>query len=182
MQRRVRDSENEVSRTGYYGIMEYGAFGLTRTDFDAPVGSTTWTVWPYAFGNVSGTRPDENLGGSLGTATWNGVMVGFDTDRGARNTPFANTIIQGDATISVKDLDFLPDVNVEFTNIRNLSTGKGVRDMRWNDIYLRPDGSFKDSILNDDDYVEGAFFGSAHEEVGGVFKKNLYAGSFGAKR
>ena len=65
--------------------------------------------------------------------------------------------------------------------------------MRWNDIRLYDvsrigsyagvrDGDFIKGSRSSGDYIEGAFFGPEHQEVGGVFKRNFYAGAFGAKR
>ncbi len=159
--------ENAHSWGEYVGLMAHGSFGLRRLDRDAPSGS--WSAFPYAFGDA----PETNPGADLGTAVWNGVMMGFDTSGAAPGT------IQGDAAITV-DLGGFSTVDVAFTNVRNLDTGAAARDMRWNDIWLR-DGGF-DGYSSGDGYIEGAFFGPQHQEVGGVFKQDLYAGSFGAKR
>ena len=161
--------ENAYSWGEYVGVMEHGQFGLTRLDRDAPSGS--WSTFPYAFGNA----PETNPGADLGTAAWNGVMMGFDSSGAAPGT------IQGDAAITVDLGRFSSTVDVAFTNVRNLDTGAAARDMRWNDLRLR-DGGFEDGYILGDNYIKGAFFGPQHQEVGGVFKRDLYAGSFGAKR
>ena len=44
------------------------------------------------------------------------------------------------------------------------------------------DGGFEDGYILGDNYIKGAFFGPQHQEVGGVFKQDLYTGAFGAKR
>lgn len=163
--------ENAYSWGEYLGIMEHGGFGLVQLDRDTPSGS--WSAFPYAFGNAPGTNP----GADLGTAAWNGVMMGFDTSGAAPGT------IQGDAAITVDlgEYSFSATVDVAFTNVRNLGTGAAARDMRWNDIRLR-DGGFEDGYSNRGNYIEGAFFGPQHQEAGGVFKQDLYTGAFGAKR
>lgn len=43
-------------------------------------------------------------------------------------------------------------------------------------------GGFEDGYILGDNYIKGAFFGPQHQEVGGVFKQDLYTGAFGAKR
>ena len=104
-------------------------------------------------------------------------MMGFDTSGAAPGT------IQGDAAITVDlgEYSFSATVDVAFTNVRNLGTGAAARDMRWNDIRLR-NGGFEDGYILGDNYIKGAFFGPQHQEVGGVFKQDLYTGAFGAKR
>ena len=164
--------ENAHAWGEYLGIMEHGGFGLVRLDRDTPSGS--WSAFPYAFGNAPGTNP----GADLGTAAWNGVMMGFDTSGAAPGT------IQGDAAITVDLGEYSfssATVDVAFTNVRNLGTGAAARDMRWNDMRLR-DGGFEDGYILGDSYIKGAFFGPQHQEVGGVFKQDLYTGAFGAKR
>ena len=164
--------ENAYAWGEYLGIMEHGGFGLVQLDRDTPSGS--WSAFPYAFGNAPGTNP----GADLGTAAWNGVMMGFDTSGAAPGT------IQGDAAITVDLGEYSfssATVDVAFTNVRNFGTGAAARDMRWNDIRLR-DGGFEDGYSNRGNYIEGAFFGPQHQEAGGVFKQDLYTGAFGAKR
>lgn len=85
-------------------------------------------------------------------ATWTGVMVGVD---GLRNGT-RGLYIQGDATI-----------------------GSHHDDMRWNGVPV-VEGSFRSGVAGDS--VQGTFYGPDQEEVGGVFERDSYVGSFGAKR
>ena len=53
--------------------------------------------------------------------------------------------------------------------------------MEWADIAVK-DGTFSQGTHWDGKHIAGAFYGSYHEEVGGVFKAGSIAGSFGASR
>ena len=194
-QNRGVDAESNGVGVDYRGLMDHSAFGIAALESSNPAARAFFN---YAFGNAPGTIP----GADLGTVTWNGVMVANDVRRRDTTPAFSDLgsyTVQGDATITA-DLaavgdglnagKHIPTLDIAFTNIRNLGTGKSVGTMRWNDIRLYTElGIFPELRAGDfvsysggGDYIEGAFFGPEHQEVGGVFKRNFYAGAFGAKR
>ena len=151
---------------GYIGWMDYSGFGVEWASFsidDTPFDA----VVSYSIGQATGTNPVS------GTASWTGVMVGADvsalTTRGH--------VIQGDAEITV---DFSnTNVDVTFTNIYDLDAGIRHGDMGWSSIRMA-NGAF--GAGSDGNSIEGRFHGPAHEEVGGIFERNLILGAFGARR
>ena len=118
-------------------------------------------------GHYTGTNPT-----GLGSATWTGVMIGYDL---IRYEPGTTRLILGDASIDIDDLSD-PDVDVEFTGIRDVTRGTSRPDMVWNDLTLT-DGAFNDGAKPT---ISGAFYGPSHQEVGGVFDRNRITGAFGA--
>ena len=162
----VEDYEIEGEELGYGGWMDYSGFGVEWASFsidDIPVDA----VLSYSVGQATGTNPVS------GTASWTGVMVGADvsalTTRGH--------VVQGDAEITV---DFSNrNVDVAFTNIYDLDAEASHSDIEWSDIPMA-NGAF--DAGSDGNSIEGRFHGPAHEEVGGIFERNLILGAFGARR
>ena len=120
-----------------------------------------------SYGLYTGSNPT-----GLGSATWTGVMTGWDLIRYEAGT---TRLILGDARIDIDDLSD-PDVDVEFTGIQDVTRGTSRPDMVWNDLTLT-NGAFNDGA---EPTISGAFYGSAHQEVGGVFDRDRIAGAFGA--
>jgi hypothetical protein len=118
-----------------------------------------------------------------------------------------DVLLQGDALVTVSNPagDSALLVDVEFTNIREEDTGAGLDDIAWNGLGLK-DGSF--GVVPGDAGeadisrhpasrgISGRFYGSNHEEVGGVFSfmesvpagsgmggdRHGVSGAFGARR
>ena len=100
-------------------------------------------------------------------------------------------VVQGDATIDIDNLNaFAPDVDVEFSNIKDLITGD---DVTWN--ALDTFGWYNLSVANGafklGSNISGSFYGANHEEVGGVFhtgsgpdtsENDGITGAFGGER
>ena len=122
-------------------------------------------AYGVSIGNDTGTRP-------TGSATWNGIMVGGTEINGPPQP------IQGDATVTY-DLG-QNDLDVAFTGIYNLSTRTRFTDMRWSNLSVNADGSFRQKTASRD--IEGRFYGPGHTEVGGVFTHPDAIGAFGAKK
>ena len=122
----------------------------------------------YSLGDATGTTP------AFGNATWTGTMVGGDTS----STANRGKRIQGDATLTF-DLS-QRDLDVAFTNIRDIDAGRQHRNIAWQNIPVTS-GSFA-SDISFGNSIDGRFYGPNHEEVGGVFERNQIAGAFGAKR
>ena len=125
-----------------------------------------------------------------GTSTWSGVMLAVTefplTEIGLSPSNFH---FVGDATITVDFHSYRLSpfsVDVLFNNIANDNTGVQIEDMMWTDISLE-NGRFYHSPPGigghlDGGSIAGTFYGPNHEEVGGVFKRNVIVGAFGAKR
>ena len=73
------------------------------------------------------------------------------------------SLLTADVTISIAD--FLnPTVDVLFDGIRDLRTGEPL------------------NVSDPRKRIEGRFYGTEHQEVGGIFEYASVVGSFGAKR
>ena len=155
-------NESEIHVT-YGGWLNETAFGVRRVT-TTPQGSQTSTTLRngWSIGRSSGSNP-----GGTGTLTWSGVMVG-----GAKS---AAHIVQGDATLTL-DLT-AATADIAFTNIRNLNTAAVVADITWSAVAVAG-GAFT-SNTNE---LDGSFYGTTYEEVGGVFETSDLTGAFGAKR
>lgn len=162
---RVTDGDGGNVRS-YWGVMEHGAFGIEAMESDAgDIG-----VVGYSFGDAPRSNP-------VTSGVWNGVMIGVGLNSGSTSVDG----IMGDAGITVDvDVSGSPTVDVAFTKIRNLDTPSApVRDMAWSGLALR-DGAFDDGSAGN--RIRGAFYGPDHKEIGGVFERDLFMGSFGAIR
>ena len=118
----------------------------------------------FSFGSSLGTAPTES-----GGAVWNGAMVGIDRGNGER--------IEGDAAIDIDDFD-RPDVDIAFTSIED-SGGRARADLTWQNIPV-VQGAFRARGMAGS--IEGRFYGSGHEEVGGIFEHDQLLGAFGGSR
>lgn len=91
-----------------------------------------------------------------------------------------DVLLQGDALVTVSNPagDAALLVDVEFTNIHEEDTGAGLDDIAWNGLELK-DGSFGVVPVDAGEAdisrhpasrgIPGRFYGSSHEEVGGLF-------------
>ncbi len=158
-------------RDGYQGTMKHAAFGTgfySYHDWERQDGA----VWNFHIlgtgfqGDLAGTRPP-------GGATWDGRMVGYQSELEAGDDPF----VRGHARVRVS---FASDrVDVGFSGMTSMDFQRQLADFGFSDIPLSSDGTFAGF---DEGAVEGAFFGPAHEEAAGMFHKNdnHVTGSFGA--
>ena len=176
---RIAEARGRSTGLGFPAdVLSYGAW-LDHSAFDFDL----YTI-------VSGTLGDVDLAGlqiggavsigddtgsrPTGNATYRGVMVG-GTD--VNGPPQA---LLGDATL-LYDMG-RNDLDVSFTNIKNLATGGDFQDMRWSQLPVDSAGSFDQETSVRD--IKGRFYGPNHAEVGGVFvhKPAQAVGAFGAKR
>ena len=95
-------------------------------------------------------------------------MLGADKNTG--------NVIHGDALLEIDDLAS-PEVDISFTDIKNLNTEGDVDDMNWEQL-TSTNGMFE----SENGEIEGVFYGAGHTEVGGIFDKNDIVGAFGAAR
>ncbi len=120
----------------------------------------------YSLGTASASVPE-------GDASWTGAMTGVDISA----PPDRDTVVQGKADISFA-LDTMT-VDVMFTDIVELASGEARRDMSWLSVAVTNDEFRAGSGTN---RIEGRFYGSNHDEAGGVFERDQVLGAFGANR
>ena len=167
------DTDGDIN-VAYGGLLEDSLFtinGFVTTDANDNIAGV---LAGSSLGDATGSRPT-----GTGSATWNGIMVG------ARENTDSVDIIQGDATITANFTNM--DVDVSFTNIQNLDTGSAVSGtIRWNDITVTATGTFatRANAVAGSRSIQGAFYGTNHSEVGGVFNDpaTRIRGAFGATR
>ena len=156
---------------GYYGTMEYAAFGAgvgQYLDYEWPDGDVLdhYIEGAGFQGDLTGSRP-------AGGASWDGRMVGYQSGLDSGEDPF----VQGHARIEVS-FDS-QSVDIGFSGVASMDLARGLPDFGFGNISLSSDGTF-DGF--DGGPAEGGFFGPAHQETAGMFRKNDYRiiGSFGA--
>ncbi len=166
------------------GPWEDTSFHL-RGDVDFPGGEASFSVassngliQPWAAGPTPWTNLVDNNDLS-GSATWNGALLGI--------TPTLETVA-GDArlTVQLTNLDGLLD----FTGLEkwevNEAPGAAGSGTAWGDgdlgYTIRVRGNTFIQTGGDDGQVTGAFFGAAHEAMGGVLERADLSAGFGGKR
>ena len=156
---------------GVGGILKYGYFMVARQD--------EWSEAEYrqtwSFNNLF--EPVPTTGGR-----WQGALIG--TGRNA-TSPLYRQFIIGDADIAIRPREgFGRSISVEFSNIRNHSTGdRGVTlsHMRW-DGTIGNSPSYQALSNTNPGFIEVRFLGPNAEEVLGVFHTEEAVGGFGAKK
>lgn len=161
-----------------FGV-DYNTYGgwLQHSLFAVQPGS--YTSGPFEGGTfiisyTAGDAPNTNPEAAGGSGTWSGVMVGADVSQTATH----GNLIQGDAEITIADFAD-PQADIAFTQIFDLSTETQRADMTWGGIEVT-EGGFVSGA--DGNSIEGRFYGSNHEEVGGIFERDQVLGAFGAER
>lgn len=149
----------------YGGWLSTNFFGVERDRWRgrAQYGSIEGLESLIAFsaGTESGSNP------ITGSAEWQGLLVAIDA-----TTPTQPVHGQASLTFDVAD----QTLDVEFSDIRGART---YADMRWNNLEVM-NGRF--GVGDGSNSLSGSFYGSNHEEVGGVFERNQLIGAFGASR
>ena len=163
--------QGRFKQDGYYGVMEYAAFGTgfyRYDDWENQDGDLLdFYIRGTGFqGTRSGTRPTAS-------ATWNGWMVGHQSGLEIGEDPF----VEGHARVRVSLSS--NDVDIDFSNVTSIDRERSLDNFGYDDISLSPDGTFNGF---DEGSLEGAFFGPDHQEVAGMFNRNGISviGSFGA--
>ena len=156
-----------------------------RGDVDFPGGQATFGVassngliQPWA----SGPTPWTNLADNRvlpGSATWNGALLGITSSL---------ETVAGDARLFVR----LRNLNgrIDFTGLEkwgvNEAPGEAGSGTTWDDgdlgYTIEVRGNTFIQTGGDDGKVTGAFFGVAHEAMGGVLERADLAAGFGGKR
>lgn len=139
--------------------------GVTHDSSDGVEVAGLEAGYAYSIGNATGTNPVLS-----GNATWRGGMVGgsVGSDR---------NLVRGDATLTLDVAQMSMDV--AFTGVRNVDTGQSRADMMWDGLAVT-NGTFGTDRQGNS--IQGRFYGSNHEEVGGIFERDQIIGAFGAGR
>ena len=135
------------------------------------------TVFDASALGVSSTMAPTPVQGVAGT--WKGMMIGADVS----DTVTRGRFVRGDAALVIDDFAN-PDVDVSFSNLRDLETGArldGKIIASWVNVPL--DGAFfGNKPTGSNDYIQGRFIGENHAGVLGVFERSEIVGSFGGNR
>lgn len=174
---RFPDSTSTHHSQNYLGWLDGSVFGVNiGKNFNQD--NEGYLLSSYSFGNDSGSNPtsigQQGKEGRETSATWNGIMVGANRMR---------HVVQGDVVIDIDDFSS-PNIDVSFTGILNLNdTSDTISDMIWRNLTLTG-GAFDNQgdTIAANGSIEGVFYGTDHEEVGGVFTRNDIVGSFGGVR
>ena len=157
----------------YAGWMEYSFFYLKdNRDFlwnrstgrtMTVDGSSTVTTW--SIGQASNSRPVS------GRVMWTGIMVGVDVSM----TSTMGERVEGAAMVEIPDFG-VPALDVTFSGIAYTESGESRPSIVWSGLPIDDTGVFGGAG------IRGRFYGPYHEEVGGVFLRDLVSGSFGGER
>ena len=157
-----------LQRYGFGGWMEHNYFIVESSTANLPPVGDVAVHYSTSVGNATGTNP------TAGGATWSGVVVGMDV----RNSVTPPHAVQGEASISIADFAS-PAADISFSGIHAVVTGATYDDMDWTGIPIA-NGAFEQGA--DTDSISGHFYGPNHEEVGGIFERDMIVGAFGAAR
>ena len=159
------DEDWSVDYTVYGGWLSENFFGIEQKRWRgrAQYGSVEGleTLIAFSTGTESGSNP------VTGSAEWNGLVVALDQTAPTR-------AVNGQASLTFDFADNTLDVGLS-----NISGPRTYNDISWKNLTVR-DGRFSDGA--DSNSLSGSFYGSNHEEVGGVFERNQLIGAFGASR
>ncbi len=155
-----------VTGYGFWGEHGYAALALSTGPVTAEIDGTSFSgdfsmAQAYVAGDAAGTNPS-----GTGSATWTGIAEASPADTAER--------LMGTARVTIADLS-RPRVGVVIEVPGHAIGAPGWRDMRL------ANGGFRSGTAGDD-YLEGAFHGSGHEETWGVFDTADHVGVFGARR
>ena len=175
----------------YGGLLEHGYFMAGEAINPHKTGYFAVTEFPRV---DHGNRDDLRRLILRTNARYEGVMVGRDTTE----SPSRGHVIQGDAEITatlgnvVSQRFNLPvfsgNLEVAFTNIRDLATGGSRPDMEWRISSGTMDRSYYETeygslgITDAERYMRLRIIGPNHEEVVGHFHTQDMVGAFGGKR
>lgn len=177
----LRSGDRAFRAKFYGGWLEDGAFFVNETTLTVrdksgqPDGlGTVFDASALGMANDAAPAPLQGM-----SATWTGMMIGADVS----DTVTRGQFLRGNARLVIDDLAS-PDVDVVFSDLRDLETGArlaGRTIAPWQDIPLAG-GSFGSKPAGSDDYVQGRFVGEDHAGVVGIFERSNVVGSFGGNR
>lgn len=110
------------------------------------------------------------------SASWTGLMAGAP-----RGGNFRDSILQGDARLTLTYAGNDPRLGAVFSNIVDLRKGTAyaTSEARFDNILLT-DGTYRAGIAGN--RIQGGFYGPNHVETAGIFEQAGITGAFGAKR
>ena len=152
----------------YGGWLTNSAFAVQSEIADGSGSSDISYLTAYSFGAASGTNPTLEPG----QAFWNGVVVGKSVETGH--------LFQGDASVVITALSRGVQnsiANITFNALTNFNTGESLNPLTWSNLALD-----RGSFTSNSGDIQGTFYGTDHEEVGGIFNRDNILGSFGATR
>ena len=169
-----RSSSANSDVTVFGGWMDHGFFAsqanLFKDEKNPNYGATVF--YSYTLGHGTG----ENPAVPDGSAHWRGFVVGRDSSV----TSSLESVVQGEATVSVDMTPSGMNADVMFTDLTNAHTGTSYEDMTWTGLAVTDGGFGRRGAA--DDRIEGRFYGPDQEEVGGIFEGSGIAGAFGGRR
>ena len=177
----LRTGDRAFSARFYGGWLDDGAFFVNETTLTVrdgrgqPIGIGT-VFDSSALGVASAMAPAAVRGMS---GTWKGMMIGADVSDAVTRGQF----LRGDAMLVIDDFAN-PDIDVSFSNLRDLETGArldGRTIGSWENIPING-GSFGNKPTGSNDYIQGRFVGENHVGVVGLFERSEVVGSFGGNR
>ena len=164
----TRDTDNApLEFETFTGWLDGSIFGTIQTSVGAS-GSEQYRFISYTIGIPATDNPSAT--GSETSATWGGAAVATVKEN--------RRFLRGEATITIPDLTDA-DVDLMFDNWHTV-TGQEVSSMpaiTYQDLPLTS-GAFASS----DNKVQGRFYGTDHNEVGGIFYDDDISGAFGGTR
>ncbi len=142
------------------------------------VASSNGLIQPWASGPTPWTNLEDNDNLS-GSATWNGALLGITS---------SSETVAGDASLSVNLVSL--DGRLDFIGLEkwevNEAPGAVGSGAAWGDgdlgYTIQVRGNTFIQTGGDDGQVTGAFFGVAHEAMGGVLERADLSAGFGGKR
>lgn len=165
-----------VDYTNLAGWVDNTFFTLNLWEFE---GHQIWNA--ATAGQITGSNP---VAGS-GSATWTGAMAG--RMQGAHEHQPGEAVL-GDSLLT---FDFAENnIDVAFTNIEGIETGQSHENIQYEAIPVT-NGNFDETPVHFTpsssapgyrEYISGNFYGTRHEEVGGIFEYGRLIGAFGASR
>ena len=123
-----------------------------------------------------GFSTGENPGAVDGSALWHGLMIGRDM----RASFSRGQVIRRDADATLEFGGSGVTAVVAFTGIANIETGEEWDDIAWRRMKVERGGFGRRNAP--DDAISGRFHDRDENAVGGVFKRQGVAGSFGERR
>ena len=154
-----------------YGLGLWGEDNVAWVSFGH--GYNPDRYWYYDT-RVAGDWPGSN---PAGDATYTGVMAGSVVEKDAAEPLNTPDWVMGDAALTFDLADVT--LGATFSNIVSLASGALHDDLSWEDVAV-VDGAFAHEGAGD--YLEGAFFGSDHQGIAGVFEADSMTGVFTAKQ
>ncbi|MCY4222200.1 MAG: hypothetical protein OXD35_11195 [Thiotrichales bacterium] len=153
--------------------MEHGHFQFHQASAErlSPSYFGDRTSFAYAYGDLTRSAP-------AASATWKGVMVGGQAFGGGVGS--GGHALIGDAEL-VFDLE-TASLDARFSGIVNADDpdeAHSVTGFNFSNVPVNASGVFQQ--VDNDDRIQGGFYGPEHAETVGVFEKANVVGAFGAR-